>query len=112
MTAEEEALTPEQLRPLYAALDVAIKAWYRSASNITVHPAIEFAALMSKWLEVYRRAGTYQSSKHYGKAAPLHGGDLLYIVEKLDCIFGPALKASDPEVRAMFVRGVEAMVKE
>lgn len=70
------------------------------------HAFIEFCGLLNKYVEVCRKAAEQgvdftEANTHNEKPLPVHTPDLVYLAEKLDCIFGPLLRAN-PEARRVF----------
>lgn len=74
------------------AMQQAANDFYRSAVHIGNHPFIEFAGLMNEYIAACRDAASKgidftQCNTHTGQQLPLHGHQVNYINEKLECIF-------------------------
>jgi hypothetical protein len=76
-----------------------------------VHAFIEFCGLLNKYTEICKRCAEQgidftMLNTHSRQALPVEGHDVEYLVEKLDCIFGPIIRAN-PETRAAFAKLLE-----
>jgi len=83
-------------------------AFYAGAFRAGCHGFIEFCGLMNEYIKVCQQSldgGVDFSSANTHSEKPLvvHGYNINYIVEKIDCIFGPTIRAN-PEARAAFQR--------
>lgn len=84
-------------------------AFYLAAVRIGVHPFIEFTGLMNEYITVCLQAEASgkrweDASAHSGIALPLQDHNAKYLAEKLDCIYGPTLRAH-PELRKAVLNG-------
>lgn len=85
-----------------------VSAFYPAAVGTGVHAFIEMAGLMNEFIKVCEQSAAAgvdfaNASTHTGKPLVVYTYNAAYIVEKLDCIFGPTIKSS-PEVRAEFAK--------
>lgn len=85
--------------------------FYVAATRTGCHGFIEFCGLMNEYIKICEQSlkdGVDFSSanKHNERALSVQPFNIDYIVEKLDCIFGPAIRAN-PETKAAFRRLVE-----
>lgn len=81
-------------------MDEAVNRFYGAAVQIGNHPFIEFAGVMAAYVKSCQRA--HQSgvdftecNRHAGSELPMESFEIEYLVEKLDCIFGGRIRASD-----------------
>lgn len=82
-------------------------AFYGAAANTGVHAFIEFCGLMSKFIDVCERTSQQgvdfnEANTHTGQVLAVEEHDVVYLAEKLDCIFGPTLE--DPKLRKVFFK--------
>ena len=103
--------TDDQLKDMIAKMHAVSSAFYPAACNTGCHAFIEFTGLMNEFIKICQQSLTAEvdfatSNTHSGKPLVVHTFNAAYIVEKLDCIFGPSIKSS-PEVRAAFAKLVE-----
>lgn len=71
------------------------------------HAFLEFNGLMSKYIDLCENADAVgidftQANVHNDIALPMESHDAGYLAEKLDCIFGPSLRAN-PEALEVFL---------
>jgi hypothetical protein len=107
-TLDPNTYSPEQLRDMLAKMEAVTAAFYPAAASTGVHTFIEFTGLMHEFIKICRQSAAQDvdfasASTHTGKPLVVYSYNADYIVEKLDCIFGPAIKSS-PEVRAAFAK--------
>lgn len=81
-------------------MDEAIKRFYSSAVQIGNHPFIEFAGVMTAYLNTCQRAHDAgidftECNRHAGNPLPMEGFEVLYLNEKLDCIFDGRITAAN-----------------
>ncbi|MFZ3139150.1 hypothetical protein [Polaromonas sp.] len=81
-------------------MDETIGRFYSAAVQIGNHPFIEFAGVMTAYFKSCQRAHEAgidftECSQHAGNPLPMEGFEVAYLNEKLDCIFGGRLKASN-----------------
>lgn len=110
-------LTAERLAELYRALDDAERiacAFYAAATSgpgAQFHAFIEFCGLMREWVLIARdtlAAGVpaHVANTHTGTPLVMAPHRAAYLIEKLDCIFGPAFR-HDREARAALIATLE-----
>lgn len=102
--------TKEELRAMAAQMREVANAVYPMLMSCNVHPFIEFNGLMQKYVDVCTNAAEAGvqfpfASEHSGDAIPVEPHDMLYLAEKLRCIFGPTLD-SNPDARQAFIHGL------
>jgi hypothetical protein len=102
--------TKDQLLDLAHGMRDAANRIYPILVQCNVHPFIEFNGLMQKYVDICQNAARKGIAfpdlhEHSGEAVPVEAHDMLYLAEKLRCIFGPALDA-DPKVREAFLVGM------
>lgn len=78
-----------------AQMQKASAAFYRSAIAIGNHPSIEFAGLMTEYINACHAAHEAgidftECNRHSGQVLPLHPVMSHYLNEKLECIFSGA----------------------
>lgn len=89
-------------------LDAATKVHYAAAVHTGVHAFIEFAGLMSVFVDMCKAAQkrgqdfTYANG-HADAPLPLEVHQAQYLAEKMNCIFGPSLRANQ-KAAEMFVQ--------
>lgn len=102
--------TKEELLELAKQMRQTANAIYPMLMRCNVHPFIEFNGLMQKYVDVCERAAAKEiqfpfANEHSGQQIPVEPHDMLYLAEKLRCIFGPTLDAN-PEARRAFIQGL------
>lgn len=102
--------TPEELQSLCRNMRQTANAIYPMLIACHVHPFIEFNGLMQKYVDICEYAAEKGidfplASEHSGEAIPVHEHDMLYLAEKLRCIFGPVLD-EDSKARRAFIQGM------
>ena len=111
-TSDPNTYSPEQLRDMLAKMKAVSSSFYLQACLTGCHTFIEFTGLMNEFIKVCEQSAAAgvdfaSASTHSGKPLVVYPYNADYIVEKLDCIFGPSIKAS-PEVRAAFAKLLES----
>lgn len=79
-------------------MEAVVDLFYRQAVGIQNHPFIEFAGLMYEYIKVCRTTlgegiDFTQCSGHGNIALVFRGYNRDYLLEKLNCIYGPSLRA-------------------
>ena len=98
---------PRDLDAVLARMRALTERFYHGAVGVQVHAFVEFTGLLSKFVDVCSRAHAKgidftQANTHSGRTVPLAVHDVVYLAEKLDCIYGPALLMSQ-ELRDAFI---------
>lgn len=108
------ALTPAERSELLTRMEAVAHDTYwlffRRGMGSECHAFLEFNGLISKFVGLCRKAHEQgidftQANTHTGKPLPLGPEDARYMAEKLECIFGPALRANPKALRA-FLQGL------
>ena len=78
--------------------------FYRENMGGEVHAFLEFNGLIAKYAQICQRCAAEgvdfrHMSTHTGQALPVEVHDMVYLGEKLQCIFGPIIDAN-PAARA------------
>lgn len=98
-----ETATKEELLALTARMRaVANKTYdlfFRAGMGGDVHAFIEFCGVLSKYVDICERCAEQgidfrMLNTHSNRALPVFGHDMVYLGEKLDCIFGPAIRGN------------------
>jgi len=81
-------------------MEQTVDRFYGAAVNIGNHPFIEFAGVMTAYVKSCRNAHEQgidfsECNRHVGSALPMEGFEVDYLNEKLDCIFGGRISASN-----------------
>lgn len=71
------------------------------------HPFIEFNGLMQKYVDICEMAAKKgvqfpDANKHGEVVLPIEEHDMLYLAEKLRCIFGPIIDNNEEARRVLF----------
>jgi len=95
---EHEDYTPAERQAMLARMDAVIDEFYKSAARAGCHTLIEFTGLMGEYLNACKMAHERGeqfafASAHSGSALPFQPYQLAYLAEKLNCIYGPALRS-------------------
>ena len=82
--------------------------FFSAGMGSSAHAFLGFNGLISKYVDICQncvKAGIDFTAlnAHSGQALPVATHDIDYLVEKLDCIFGPAIRAN-PQTRAAFAK--------
>jgi hypothetical protein len=93
-------MTPIEREHAIQKMDEAVNRFYGTAINIGNHPFIEFAGVMTAYVKSCRRAHEQgvdfsECNGHSGYALPMESFEITYLNEKLDCIFGGRITATD-----------------
>lgn len=83
-------------------MQVAVGRFYGEAVRIGNHPFIEFAGLMTAYVNSCRLAHGQgvdftECNVHAGRVLPMESFEIAYVAEKLDCIFGGRIAAIQEE---------------
>jgi hypothetical protein len=81
-------------------MEAAKNAFYSQAVMIGVHQFVEFAGFMSEYIKLAREA--HREGKSIYDVLPIKPHHAAYVADKLGCIYGPVLFASQ-EVRDAFI---------
>lgn len=81
-------------------MDETIRRFYSAAVQIGNHPFIEFAGVMTAYLNSCRDAHQKgidfsECNAHSAITLPMEGFEISYLNEKLDCIFSGRIKAAE-----------------
>lgn len=112
--------TQEEQQEFITRMRAANNVIYNILRSVGVHAFIEHSGLMSKYIDI--ASATMQagvdfmvSNTHSEGALVIEAHDMGYLTEKLDCIYGPTLRANK-EAREAFLRGLgledEVVLKE
>lgn len=87
-------------------MQMASHEFYKAAVSIGVHPFIEFTGLMNEYITICRMAEKnnkewVHASTHSGVPLRMHEHSVKYLAEKLDCIYGPTLRAHPEMMKAL-----------
>lgn len=107
---DDHVYTQEEQRELIGKMRAANNSIYLLLQAAGVHAFIEHCGLLSKFIDIAERsmqAGIdfTQSNTHSEGSLAMEGHDMEYLAEKLDCIYGPSLRAN-AKVRAAFLKGL------
>lgn len=85
-------LTPDDRELALSRMEEACTRFYRDAVHTSNHPFIEFTGVMQAYIKSCRRAHEAgidfsDCSRHTGQQLPIESFELVYLAEKLDCIF-------------------------
>lgn len=97
--------TPEQRVEMLQKMQALSDLYYGKACAAGCHAFIEFAGLMNEFIKVCTEAHKQGqdfpfANTHSGQALPFAPYHVAYLAEKLNCIYGPGLLASDANRRA------------
>jgi hypothetical protein len=100
--------TDDELKDMIAKMRDVSSRFYPAAAATGVHAFIEFTGLMNEFIKICEQSLAAEvdfatSNTHSGKSLVVHPYNAAYIVEKLDCIFGPFINAN-PAVKAEFAK--------
>ena|ERR1051326_2836078 len=100
MTRDDDTrvYSPEELERMIGQMKAASGAFYFLATRIGNHPFIEFTGLMNEYIKIceqtLKAGGDFSTANtHTGGALVFHDYNLKYLMEKLDCIYGPSIAA-------------------
>lgn len=90
----------ERLQVMLTSMEIAIQSFYYTAVKIGNHPFIEFAGVMTAYLNSCQRAmqngiDFTQCNVHTGQRLPMESFEVDYLNEKLECIFTGHIAAKD-----------------
>ena len=90
--------SPAELEAMIDRMKTASHGFYFLATQIGCHPFIEFAGLMNEYIKIceqtLKAGGDFASANtHTGGTLVFHDYNLKYLMEKLDCIYGPSISA-------------------
>jgi hypothetical protein len=92
----------EEEKTAIAAMRVASSQFYAAAQATGVHAFIEFTGLMNEYIQICEKnPGFMHANTHSEKPLVLADFEAAYLAEKLDCIYGPSLRASPQLARAV-----------
>lgn len=77
--------------------------FYAMAAEAGCHQFLEFTGLMNEYIEVCSRAEDYGIDWFQAAELPFKEQHLRYLADKLDCIYGPALRRSH-ELASVFFK--------
>lgn len=85
--------------------------FFSAGMGSSCHAFLEFNGLISKYVDICQncaKAGIDFTvlNQHSSQALPVADHDINYLVEKLDCIFGPAIRANE-QTKAAFAKLLE-----
>lgn len=94
------------LHAILARMHAASDHFYAAAVAAGNHAFIEFTGLMNEYITVCHTALAQDidfrmASTHTGVALPFKPHHAAYLAEKLDCIYGPALRSDDGFKKAL-----------
>lgn len=99
----DEPTSKEELLRLVARMRAVSNATYdlffTTGMGGDVHAFIEFCGVLSKYVDICERCAQQgidfrHLNTHGNTALPVENHDMEYLGEKLDCIFGPALRSN------------------
>jgi hypothetical protein len=98
--------TEAELKAMIERMKDVSSAFYPAAAATGCHAFIEFTGVMNEFIKICENSladGVDFATANTHSDTPLvvHPYNALYIAEKLDCIFGPSIRAN-PEVKAAF----------
>ena len=93
-------MTAKEREHAIQKMDEAVSRFYGTAINIGNHPFIEFAGVMTAYVKSCRRAHELgvdfsECNGYAGHAMPMESFEITYLNEKLDCICGGRITATD-----------------
>lgn len=99
-TMTDRNYTDEELREMLSRMKDASTEFYRRATAIGNHAFIEFTGLMNEYIKACEEAlaagqDFTLANTHTGIALPLQPHHVMYLAEKLNCIYGPTLASND-----------------
>lgn len=99
----DEPASKEELLALTARMravsNTTYDLFFSSGMGGDVHAFIEFCGVLSKYVDICHRCAEQGIdfrllNTHSGQSLPVEVHDMQYLGEKLDCIFGPAIRAN------------------
>lgn len=95
----------EDLVKSLALAETAKDSFYGSAVRTNLHPFVEFAGMMSIWIHMVEHSAEQIDEDHlpfdWGKISVAKDGQIKYLAEKFDCIFGRVFR--DEKARELFM---------
>jgi len=96
---QDETYTTGELHEICTKMRRVSDAFYVGAVSTGNHPFIEFCGLMNEYIKVCQDAAEKRIpfpllTEHTGEALPVQPHHMLYIAEKLRCIFGPIIDSN------------------
>lgn len=103
-----EEITKMERAEKLERMRVAAKTFYGLAQEAGCHAFLEFTGLLSEYIKICESAEALgidwiHSNKHGGEALPFEDYNIAYLAEKLDCIYGPALRSSSILAQTFFM---------
>ncbi len=97
--------SPEERVVMLQKMQQLSDGFYSQATRIGCHAFIEFAGLMNEFIKVcadaHKKGQDFPfANTHTGAPLPFQHYHLAYLAEKLNCIYGPGLMASEANRRA------------
>lgn len=99
--------TRDERKALLEGMQRISDAYYSMSASLGVHPFIEFAGLMNEFIKLCYAAEAAGdetwpfASTHSGRSLPMKSFHVLYLAEKLDCIYGPSLRQDKKLLRML-----------
>lgn len=99
----------EELRAMIDKMHAASNAFYGAAIEIGNHAFVEFTGLLNEYITLCEKAlangqDFAVANTHSGESLPMQPHHVMYLGEKLNCIYGAALR--DPKLGRVFVSTV------
>lgn len=92
----------EEEKTAIAAMRAASSRFYAAATATGVHAFIEFTGLMNEYIQICEKnPGFMHANTHSEQPMAMADHEAAYLAEKLDCIYGPSLRASQQLARAL-----------
>lgn len=108
MSTAQEIYTEEELKEMVRKMQRVTSDLYPKLCATGCHTFIEFCGLMNEFIKVCEQAAQDGiqfplANEHSGIVLPVATYNLMYIAEKLRCIFGPTIDANI-EAKKVFAR--------
>jgi len=92
--------TPAEREEMLQRMTACANAYYMHITGAGCHAMIEFSGLMNEYIQMCRKAHARgeqfpRANTHSGDVLPCEPYNATYLAEKLNCIYGPALLASE-----------------
>ena len=93
-------MNPTERETALREMNAAVRRFYVEAARIGHRPFIEFAGVMTAYLNSCERAHAAgvdfsDCHRHGGAPLPIESFELTYLAEKLDCIFGGRIQTTE-----------------
>lgn len=95
---EPRIYSPEELRVMIDDMKNVSNVFYQLAMRTHCHPLIEFTGLINEYIKICEK--TLKAGRDFSAANTHTGGSLVfdvhnlnYLMEKLECIYGPSITA-------------------